>query len=59
MKTKKAANVKYPDVKIDKSLDKLLDVPMFQEKLDKANETLRRVGLPKELKQYNDKDEVS
>ena len=31
--------------------NKYTDVVLFPEKLDKANETLKRVGLPKELQQ--------
>ena len=50
MKTKKIKKDNGPVVKIDKSLDKYLDMPLFQEKVDKANEVLNRVGLPKEKK---------
>jgi hypothetical protein len=39
---------KIPIVKIDKSLNKYDDVIMFPEKLEKANEMLRKVGLPKQ-----------
>ena len=38
---------KTPIVVIDNSLEKYKDVPLFQEKVDKANEMLRTVGLPK------------
>lgn len=38
---------KTPIVIIDKKLDKLKSEPLFQDKVDKANETLARVGLPK------------
>lgn len=38
---------KIPVVRIDNSLEKYLDIPLFQNKVDKANETLRTVGLPK------------
>ncbi|HTD41515.1 MAG TPA: hypothetical protein VK671_12890 [Mucilaginibacter sp.] len=38
---------KTPVVIIDDSLDKYKDLPLFQEKVDKANEMLRTVGLPK------------
>jgi len=39
---------KIPIVKIDKSLNKYDDVILFPEKLEKANEMLRKVGLPKQ-----------
>ena len=39
--------IKTPIVKIDNSLKKFKNVPLFQEKVNKANETLRKVGLPK------------
>ncbi len=38
---------KTPIVTIDKSLEKFKKLPLFQEKVDKANEVLRKVGLPK------------
>ena len=38
---------KTPIVVIDNSLEKYKDLPLFQEKVDKANEMLRTVGLPK------------
>ncbi|MFM9840418.1 MAG: hypothetical protein ACKVOQ_19280 [Cyclobacteriaceae bacterium] len=38
---------KIPIVRIDKSLEKYLNMPIFQDKVDKANETLRTIGLPK------------
>jgi len=38
---------KTPVVVIDDSLEKYKDLPLFQEKVDKANEMLRTVGLPK------------
>lgn len=39
---------KTPVVVIDDSLEKYKDFPLFQEKVDKANEMLRTVGLPKD-----------
>ena len=36
-------------VKIDKSLGKYKDKVLFKEKVEKANETLKTVGLPKNL----------
>ncbi len=40
---------KLPTVKIDKSLGRYKDKVLFKEKLEKANETLKSVGLPKSL----------
>lgn len=40
-----------PVVVIDNSLEKYRDMPLFQEKVDKANEMLRTVGLPKDINQ--------
>jgi hypothetical protein len=39
---------KTPVVVIDNSLKKYKDMPLFQDKVDKANEMLRTVGLPKD-----------
>lgn len=39
---------KIPIVQIDKSLNKYKDVVLFPDKLEKANEMLRTVGLPKQ-----------
>ena len=48
MKTIKDLNdKKLPIVRIDKSLEKYKTMPIFQEKLDKANEVLKTAGLPK------------
>jgi hypothetical protein len=38
---------KIPIVRIDNTLEKYKTMPLFQEKVDKANEVLRTVGLPK------------
>ena len=38
---------KTPIVKIDKSLEKLRGKNLFPEKLQKANEVIAKVGLPK------------
>jgi hypothetical protein len=40
---------KLPIVKIDRSLGKYKKKVLFKEKVEKANETLRSVGLPKGL----------
>jgi len=39
---------KIPIVRIDKSLNKYDDKNLFPDKLDKANEILRKVGLLKQ-----------
>ena len=41
---------KIPIVRIDNSLEKYKTMPVFQEKVDKANEVLRTVGLPEIVK---------
>ena len=38
---------KTPIIKIDKSLEKYKTMPIFQDKVDNANDVLRKVGLPK------------
>ncbi len=40
---------KIPIVKIDKSLNKYDDIVVFPDKLEKANERLKKNGLPKHL----------
>lgn len=47
MNIKDLNNSKVPIVRIDDSLEKFKHMPLFQEKLDKANEVLKVVGLPK------------
>jgi hypothetical protein len=48
MKTKKELNEKkVPIVRIHNSLKKYRTMPIFQQKVDQANEVLRTVGLPK------------
>ena len=47
---KELNKLKIPIVKIDKSLNKYSDQVLFKEKVEKANETLKNVGLPKTLK---------
>ena len=44
-----------PIVKIDKSLDFFNDKPLFPEKLEKANDMLKRIGLPESQKAVNKK----
>jgi hypothetical protein len=38
---------KVPIIQIDNSLEKFKKLPIFKDKLDKANEMLKKVGLPK------------
>jgi hypothetical protein len=38
---------KIPIIRIDNSLEKYKAMPLFQDKVDKANEMLRTIGLPK------------
>ena len=40
---------KVPIVKIDKSLNKYNDIIIFPDKLEKANEILKKIGLPKPI----------
>lgn len=39
---------KIPIVRVDQSLNKYDDVILFPEKLEKANEMIRKVGFPKQ-----------
>jgi hypothetical protein len=41
---------KTPIVVIDNSLEAYKSMPLFQDKVDKANEMLRTIGLPKDKK---------
>ena len=48
MKSIKELNEKnIPIIRIDNSLKKYKNMPIFQDKVDSANEVLRTVGLPK------------
>lgn len=42
--------IKVPIFRIDKSLEVFKEQPLFQEKVDKANEILENTGLPKTRK---------
>ena len=53
MKIKELNKRKTPIVTIDKSLEKYKKQPLFQDKVDKANEVLRKVGLPKKKKRIS------
>ena len=53
MNIKELNNKKTPIVTINNSLEKFKKQPLFQEKVDKANDILRKVGLPKTKKQYS------
>lgn len=46
MKEKKTNKKKTAAVRIDNSLEKFNRQPIFQDKVDKANEVLKIVGLP-------------
>ena len=46
--TTKIKKRKIPIVRVDKSLNKYDDKILFPDKLEKANEMLRNVGLPKQ-----------
>ncbi|HEX4372465.1 MAG TPA: hypothetical protein VHZ50_04075 [Puia sp.] len=41
---------KIPIVRIDKSLNKYSNVVLFSDKVEKAKETIARIGLPKKQK---------
>jgi hypothetical protein len=48
MKTKKETKEKTAaPVVVDTSLNKYKEAPLFAKKVEKANETLKKVGLPK------------
>ena len=47
MNIKEINKKKVPIVQIDKSLNKYNNIVLFPDKLEKANEMLRKVGLPK------------
>ncbi|MNY26774.1 hypothetical protein D3C86_1606410 [compost metagenome] len=47
MKARELHKDNVPAVRVNKALNKYKDLPIFQSKLDDANETLRTVGLPK------------
>lgn len=49
MTIKELNKSKVPIVVIDNSLEKYKDMPIFQDKVDKANEMLRTIGLPHKL----------
>ncbi len=53
MNIKELNKKKTPIVTMDESLKKFKKQPLFQDKVDKANEILRKVGLPKSKKQYS------
>ena len=47
MKKTKNNGKKPKIIKVDKKLDKYLDKGMFKDKIDKANQVLKTIGLPK------------
>ena len=46
MDIKELNSRKVPIVRINNSLEKYKKMPLFQDKVDKANEMLRTVGMP-------------
>ena len=50
MNIKDLNNSKTPMIIIDRSLEKFKKLPLFQEKVDKANKILHKAGLPKTKK---------
>lgn len=50
MKIEELNKRKVPVVVIDNSLKEYKNLPIFQDKVDKANEMLRSIGLPKDKK---------
>lgn len=54
MKTIEELNAsKVPIVIIDKSLDKLDDVVLFPDKVERAKETIDKIGLPNKSKHHS------
>jgi len=53
MNIEKLNKSKTPVVIIDNSLESYKDIPLFQDKVEKANEMLKTVGLPKSKKKKN------
>jgi hypothetical protein len=50
MKARELNKGNIQTVRVNKALNKYKDLPIFQSKLDDANEMLRTVGLPKPKK---------
>jgi len=50
MNIKELNKKKVPIFKINTELEKYVKLPIFQAKVDEANETLKRVGVPKPSK---------
>jgi hypothetical protein len=49
MKQKKKTAKKLEIAKVDKGLDRFLEMGLFQDKVDKANRMLKTIGLPPQL----------
>ena len=47
MKQAKNNKKKEPAIKVNKELDKYVDMGLFQHKVDKANHMLKTAGVPK------------
>ena len=45
--------IKNPVIRINKELDKYNEMPVFQKKLNLANEMLSKYPLPKEIYDYD------
>ncbi|MBS1623228.1 MAG: helix-turn-helix transcriptional regulator [Bacteroidetes bacterium] len=58
MKIEDLNSKKVPIVQIDDALAQYKSMPVFQDKVDKANSTVMRVGLPLSNVPYNDKPPV-
>lgn len=50
IKRKSGKRARLPVIRIDKSLDKYKDIVLFPEKVEQAKKTLKKVGLPKNMK---------
>ena len=46
--TAEIENLKIPIVRVEKSLNKYDDKVLFPDKLEKANEMLRKTGIPRQ-----------
>jgi hypothetical protein len=50
MKAKIMKKIEKYEVKVNPELDLLMDLPLFQDKIDDGNALLARVGIPSALK---------
>jgi hypothetical protein len=49
MKAKNLNRIEMYKVHINPALDRYLEMPLFQSKIDEGNQLLAKVGIPKEL----------